>query len=194
MFSLSQFSSGEAITEWLNTNISNAFELYRSLLDRKERGSFTFSAQPAIALRVSCWTASWITGLCSNTNDEEYEKLSSTSKSIRILKTLIEIGEVGHLKWPIAQCKTKDVLTRRRSSLNHNDWMFHFILKSSLDSLTKLIRNLIHWTQWKHRKKFEGPFKASRNKRRIKRVGTICVWAANRVSYNIRLKAKQTKW
>ena len=98
VFSLSQFSTGEAITEWLNTNISNAFELYRSLLDRKERGSFTFSAQPAVALRVSCWTASWITGLCSNTNDEEYEKLSSTSKSIRILKTLIEIGEVGHLK------------------------------------------------------------------------------------------------
>ena len=87
VFSLSQF-----------TNISNAFELYRSLLDRKERGSFTFSAQAAVALRVSCWTARWITGLCSNTNDEEYEKLSSTSKSMRILKTLIEIGEVSHLK------------------------------------------------------------------------------------------------
>ena len=175
MFSLSQFSSGEAITEWLNTNISNAFELYRSLLDRKERGSFTFSAQPAVALRVSCWTARWITGLCSNTNDEEYEKLSSTSKSMRILKTLIEIGEVGHLKWPIAQCKTKDVLTthRIRSSLNHHDWMFHFIYKSSFDSLTKLIRNLIHCTQWKHRKKLVGPFKASRDKRRVKRVNNF---------------------
>ena len=149
VFSLSQF-----------TNISNAFELYRSLLDRKERGSFTFSAQAAVALRVSCWTARWITGLCSNTNDEEYEKLSSTSKSMRILKTLIEIGEVSHLKWPIAQCKTKDVLTRRRSSLNHNDWIFHFILKSSLDSLAKLIINLIHWTQWKHRKKTRGTFQS----------------------------------
>ena len=60
-----------------------------------------------------------------------------------------------HLKWPTAQCKTKDVLTthRIRSSLNHHDWMFHFIYKSSFDSLTKLIRNLIHCTQWKHRKK-----------------------------------------
>ena len=44
MFSLSQFSTGEAITERRNTDISNAFELYRSLLDREERGSFTFSA------------------------------------------------------------------------------------------------------------------------------------------------------
>ena len=35
----------------------------------------------------------------------------------------LEIGEVGHLKWPTAQCKTKDVLTthRIRSSLNHHD-------------------------------------------------------------------------
>ena len=34
---------------------------------------------------------------------------------------------VGHRKWPIAQCETKDVLTthRIRSSLNHHDWMFH---------------------------------------------------------------------
>ena len=74
------------------------------------------------------------------------EKSGSPSLTKRIAASGNEIA---------AQCKTKDVLTthRIRSSLNHHDWMFHFIYKSSFDSLTKLIRNLIHCTQWKHRKK-----------------------------------------
>ena len=51
--------------------------------------------------------------------------------------------------------------------------MFHFIYNSSFDNLTKLIRNLIHCTQWKHRQKLVGPFKASRDKRRVKRVNNL---------------------
>ena len=48
---------------------------------------------------------------------------SSTSLSMRI-----EIGEVGHLKWPIAQCKTKDVLTTHWiwSSLNVRDIFYYY--------------------------------------------------------------------
>ena len=42
-----------------------------------------------------------------------------------------------------------------------------------------LIKNSIHCTQWKHRKKLVEPLKASRDKWRVKRVRTICGWAAN---------------
>ena len=42
-----------------------------------------------------------------------------------------------------------------------------------------LIKNSIHCTQWKHRKKLVEPLKASRDKWRVKRVRTICGWATN---------------
>ena len=89
--------------------------------------------------------------------------------------------EICEVEWSIAQCKTKDVLTthRIRSSLNHHDWMFHFIYKSSFDSLTKLIRNLIHCIQWKHRKKHGGTFQSKPRQTASKTREQFCVWAAN---------------
>ena len=66
----------------------------------------------------------------------------------------LEIGEVGHLKWPIAQCKTKDVLTthRIRSSLNHHDRMFPRrkpFRQAAKPQTAKRGRLDLHWFHWK---------------------------------------------
>ena len=89
MFSLSQFSSGEAITEWLNTNISNAFELYRSLFDRKERGSFTFSASGSSHFKSKLLDRALDDMVCAPLKRDEEgrgipSELSSTSKSATV--------------------------------------------------------------------------------------------------------------
>lgn len=63
----------------------------------------------------------------------------------------LEIGEVGHLNWPIAQDKTMEALvtSRTRYSSNPHKGKLHFIHKSSLDILPDVIWNLTHSTQGK---------------------------------------------
>ena len=78
----------------------------------------------------------------------------------------------GSLRPRDTQCNTKDVLTthRIRSSLNHHNWMFHFIYKSSLG-------NLIHCTQWKTEKTrgtFQSKPRQTASKTRANNLRVIC--------------------